>query len=435
MSGFSEIVKLNPIELSGHVTVELFDALTGKMQEQIKGKNFISVKAAELLRRMQIAALTAGVAKYSVGQPVANGYYSYNGSWFSPFFQYLVLTDYASAEASTTDTLVRGNVKGYCNYAPSVDTSLLAGYANQEEAWAIPSQAHMVFDFATDKANGTFRSIYLASSYTPGIYNGEYKKTFKCKAVRNYGNTQYSGGYFWGKVGNIIYKISMTTGEEVASYDMLETVYAFTVNSGFLYYLPAVGTTLKRYQFSGGEKTTLTITRTSDYLFNDGTYIYTFYGISGNANHYINRITISTFTMESNKDISPPDGQNYYGWQYGYFKGGVMYAVFYDNAATVDAQTGYRFATIDYAAGTCTVQASDWYPNIGLFTDGTYDYVFLSNAGFMGSGSYAAVNYGFYTTDILATGNYNIFSRKLLSADVTKANNQTMKISYDIFIS
>lgn len=291
MSGFSEIVRLNPIELSGHVTVELFDALTGKKQNEIKGKNFISVKAAELLRRMQISALTAGVAKYSFGQPVSNGYNNYQGNWASPFFNYLVLTDYSASEAPTTDTLVRGNLKGWCRSYPNADADALAGYANQEESWATPEQAHLVFDFATDKANGSFRSIYLATATTPGIYSGEYKKTFKCKAARNYANAQYADGYFWGSVGNVVYKISMTTGEEVASYDMLESISWFCVTGGAIFYIPSFGTTVKKYVMSGGVKTSLTIPYSCNRVATDGTYVYAHVGdFNYSSNFWIVRI-------------------------------------------------------------------------------------------------------------------------------------------------
>jgi len=436
MSGFSEIVKLNPIELSGHVTIEMFDAVTGKKQSEVKGKNFISVKAAELLRRMQIAALTAGVAKYSVGQPVANGYNSSAASWYSPFFEYLVLTDYSSAEASTSDTLVRGNVKGYCRYCPSADANVLAGYANQEESWANPDQAHLVFDFATDKANGTFRSIYLASSFIPGAYSGEYKRDLKCKTVRTYNNPQYADGYFWGSVGNVIYKISMTTGEEVASYDILESVPFFCVTGGAIYYIPAYGTTIKEYVMSSGVKTSLTMPADCNRCTTDGTYVYAHVAnVHYSSAYVIVRIAVSTFTIESSKTITPADGvTSYYGWIL-YIRGGALFGVFYDDKITDDPDTGRNKASIDYEAGTCTQVNYDYPADQILINDGTNDYVFLSNIGFMGSNSYATVNYGFYTTDIASTGHYNIFSRKLLLADVTKAANQTMKISYDIFIS
>lgn len=424
MSGFSEIVRLNPIELSGHVTVELFDALTGKKQNEIKGKNFISVKAAEYMRRILINQLLWGNAKFSCYPPIAD----------APFFQYLVLTDYAGSEAPTTDTLVRGNLVGWCRKYPSADADAKAGYANQNESWATPEQMHLVYDFATDKANGTFRSIYLAESCTPGIYAGEMKKTFVCKGVRAYetslGAFKCTGGYFWCKLGNVVYKISMTTGEEVAAYDMLETVSSFTVLGGYIYYATSNGTNiLKRYSLSGGTKETLTLSTNISELHDDGTYVYSFY----QGSFAISRIDPATFTA-TYKTITPTDGYSDYGYRYVFIKGGVIHAVFNDNDTTGDPDTGYQPCTIDYAAGTATQVTQDWNQNTILATDGTTEYLFLSNTGYMGP-SYTATNYAFYSTDLLSTGNYNIFSRKLLPADVTKASNQTMKITYDIFIT
>jgi hypothetical protein len=144
---------------------------------------------------------------------------------------------------------------------------------------------------------------------------------------------------------------------------------------------------------------------------------------------------MSTFSIDGNKNIVPPDGHTSYGWNYMKIVGGVLTARFYDAYTTVDPDTGYQVASIDWDAGTATQIAVDWYIDRHVFTDGTNWYVFLSNTGYMGSNSYTATNYAFYTTDVLQTGDYNIFSRKLLPSDVTKADNQTMKITYDIFIT
>lgn len=428
----NELLNLDAIKLKGHVTVSLYDA-DGSLLETIEGDNFISVKVAALLRRMQISAILNSAAKFATHQPQSNGDYTNN-----VLFNYLVLTDYAGAEAPTTEQLVSGNLIGWANRSPTSETSVLAGYANHTETWATPNQLHLVFDFATDKAIGTFRSVYLALSSIPGVYGGDYEKTFLCRAVREYESNRYSymvvaGGYFWAKLTNTIYKISMTTGEELAAYDMLESVYSFTVIGGYIYYLQTPGTALKRYAMVGGTKTTLTLSSHSTHVNSDDTDLYAF----RDDTFQVIKINPTTFTEVSAKTITPPpDGYGGYGFTGIYFKGGLFHARFYDMWATLDPDTGWQRCAIDYTAGTAVQETPLWSTEVPIATDGTTDYVYLANTGYMGNtGQFAATNWGFYTTKILAEGNYNIFSRKLLAAPVTKANNQTMKISYDIFIS
>lgn len=137
----------------GKIKVELFDDLTGKKVDELVGENFISKGVRDVLFKMAMVSLFTQ-RKYTGGR-------DYYRDINDPF-EWMVLTDATHAEAPDSEWLIRGNTVGYA-YTDSTysgDSTLRGGY-NTGESFTSSEQVHIVIDFPTHAANGTFQSIYF----------------------------------------------------------------------------------------------------------------------------------------------------------------------------------------------------------------------------------------------------------------------------------
>ena len=151
----------NQFKPRGKIKVELFDDLTGKKIDELVGENFISKGVRDILFKMAMASLfTQG--KHTGGR-------DYYRDINDPF-QYMVLTNATHAEAPDSEWLIRGNDVGYA-YTDSTysgDNTMRGSY-NAGESFTNREQIHIVVDFPTHAANGTFQSIYF--THNGGVFS------------------------------------------------------------------------------------------------------------------------------------------------------------------------------------------------------------------------------------------------------------------------
>lgn len=137
----------------GQIKIELFDDLTGKKKEEIEAENFISKGVRDVLFKFAVNSLFMK-NKATGGWDTAN-------EIVDPF-RSIVLTDASHAEDPNNELLLKGRLLGYA-YAdnPFSGSDPLRGTYNTNESYTNIEQVHMVFDFPTHAANGTFESIYF----------------------------------------------------------------------------------------------------------------------------------------------------------------------------------------------------------------------------------------------------------------------------------
>lgn len=175
-----EIIKEKPLKaVRGVHTIELFDALTGKLVERVESENFISKVMEELQRQAALFAfLTDSIRReWSI---------QYNGplydlarydvvfenpdmSWYTSGdfpMSWLVLTDYDGPEDPENEIIMRGRIIGYADrYNTYVGSDTKRGSLNTAESFVEPQHIHLVYDWPTHTSNGTFQSVYWNYDY------------------------------------------------------------------------------------------------------------------------------------------------------------------------------------------------------------------------------------------------------------------------------
>jgi hypothetical protein len=311
--------------------------------------------------------------------------------------------------------MLQGNVIGWCPTTEQSYSDPKSGLLNVAESYADLNKIHLVFDFATDRANGTFRSAYL-SEYNVPMQAKELPLTPVAKLARayNYSYLCYADSYLWTYIDSTVYKIDPETGEEIASYDVEENISGMHVHDGYIYYTYPSGSSyyLRKYEISTGSKTTINLYGGYSIIASDGDYIYAAGG-SG-----ICKISIATFSITGTKSFSNSVSILFY-------RDGVLYG--YDNGK------GY---IIDFDAGTMTPTS---YVSMGrqIAYDGVNDYI-LDNYDTVykrqGSNN-TETNCMLCTTSLFSKSAISIFSRYRFPSNVTKDDTKTMKITYDVEFS
>lgn len=410
-----------PLKLKGDVKVELFDSEGDKVFEQ-KGSNYISYGMFEFLRRLQKTWLTSGLPNNIVKPYTTAVDYSKGNVYFA---KYLVLTDYDAPEDAGADAMVQGNMTGWCDTSEQSYSDLQSGLLNVTESYVDLDKIHLVFDFATDRANGTFRSVYLANG-NQSMYVFEVPLIPVLNLARQYNESSlcYHDSYFWAITSEAVYKLSPTTGEEVAQYDIGISNYATMVYGEYIYILnryqqsyTTYHARLYRYEISSGNLDTGYISlgdHVGGTITNDGTYIYASNG------YEITKVDIATFTIVESKTFGTIPRTIFY-------KNGYIYG----NSSS--DSVAYRY---DFENGTSEPTI---YNTLGkqIATVGGVDYVLdrYETRYKRQGGTYITQNYMLCTTSLFSKSGINAMTRKRLAAPVTKDNTQTMKITYEIEFS
>lgn len=184
-----ELEKFKPYKNARAVqTIELFDAATGKLIERTTAENFFSRNVEAIQKQFALAALlshqtgmdtsgyrldqgwnsnTNSFADPSKIMPFEKLYGSYNAP-----LKYVVLTTDDTKEEPEKETMLKGQVIGWADRATTYSgSSTRQGTINTSESYGERGHMHLVFDWPTHAANGTFNSVNFASNYYYNDFN------------------------------------------------------------------------------------------------------------------------------------------------------------------------------------------------------------------------------------------------------------------------
>jgi|GEM_PF-5797972 len=359
---------------SGEIKVELFDAASGNKVYEAKDHNFISKGVQQLYREQMRNIFTRN--------RVTGGTYI---DYYDPFHT-MSLTTADHLEDPAREWMIDGEQIGY---AHSTDTyagsSKLRGSYNASESFTKANQVHMVFDFPTHAANGTFKSIYFHTQF--GLtYSKHY---FYETGMLGY-KVMKAGDFYYTSDRNSIRKYdnyyNLVEKRDVYHYD-------FTIIDSDLYYV-------------NGQKRLYKLPLES-FLTYEVKYIEGFedniYGITYDPK--TKQIYASVALGENYVIIDPFNG---------FVKLGLH--------SNTMAPAKYPLNLIDgfiFAGQYVSVRKGSEGHKINIVGDFNENYIFYGN---------------YFQGSILLVPKIFIGSRCLLDAPVTKTANTTMKITYDFML-
>jgi hypothetical protein len=464
-----EIIKEKPLKgVRGVHTIELFDALTGKLVERVQSENFISKVMEELQRQAALFAFLTDRITYSSGS-----YVQYNGPLYelsrhdiifdSPEMVWLtsinfpmgwiVLTDYDGPEDPENEVIMRGRVVGYAyRYSPYAGSDTKRGSLNTAESFIESQHIHLVFDWPTHAANGTFNSVYWNAESNYNYSNGiTGKKTFLLNAPQNcifkdYVKPRVKNGkiYFLGhdqqanKVAILEYDFNVQTrtigGGRV--YALLNTsmgVDSFDIAPNGDIYLVS-GNTLYCYGQNGSPKN---IPGTSQTSRNYGSYLLDLFAIAGedvymesrtnyNNDLQINRYNINDLVNPLDVKVIPRSSIDVYNE---YCSGMQFLADVNMLSVSVDGNTYFiDRGTLDLSKETPAKTSMSDYSAI------TYDPTKKQFIEIRHTAATGPSGNDYTKRDVSLRVMGFIGARNLLPSPVTKTSTNTMKLTYDLYI-
>ena len=410
------------IGVRGDVLIETRDARSGKLAQRSEGHNLFTNYGLERFRKYCAYAIGCQFGKNVYFSENSNDQVLVNAGTENGFLKYLYLTDNEAAIAAT-DSVIPGTLTGWASRTTYTGTDVTRGALNQNESSFTKDGLKAVFDFATDRANGTHKSIFWGDQATLATYNINAcidPAAIEAKLARGYTRlVESDDGYFYGSVGTTLYKIDPITLSELATYTLPATPSStaiFDVAGGYCYFTTASNsTTLYVFKLSDSTNTTKTLPAVS--LTNGGAvlggYLYYPYATSRvykfdltagtgvyntvtipNTDCRIVRIGNNLFTLGSN-------GQSLYAYDY--------------DTNVFTAVAGCYPPDPSKVENTYSLTNKLWYLNPLLcYTGSATD----------------TVNALQYLN--LAKKRANMITGKVLDAPITKSNTQTMKVTYTI---
>jgi hypothetical protein len=306
--------------------------------------------------------------------------------------------------------------------------------------------AKFVWEFANDRANGTFRSICLVR--TTGITDADKytkllpKTTFVAGGfARAYSMLTEGGGYYWGGIGsNLVWKIDKTTLQEIAQYTLPNTPAYVSImyDSGYIYFW--YSQKFYRYNVSTGvTETSAAISNRLDvYGENSSAHIYNGYiWWLIKATNRVCRLALSNFTTvgDEYKAISPVFNGYITYWQFIYNGNFCFFG--YRTAEYGARNVCYRFV---WSTGAVERETDiHWGENEGTISS-------IGRMFMVGTEIHSLVNYNLNgvvgndtaTINLIKIANVSgpiggiMSSRKLLATPVTKTSAYKMRISYEL---
>lgn len=420
-----DFVTIPPIKLSGHVKIETFNDHTGKKVFETEGHNLFTNYGLYLFRSL---------SKLIIGEQFGCNFWlpenllstAINSS-DTGILNYLILTDNTNA-ITVNDHVIPGNITGICRRYYGTSTDPKYGLLNMGESKFCENYFRGVFDFATDRANGTHKSVFFANA-TDNTSQGymnllAMKKAIlpTYKPVRTYGRfSEDENGNLYGAYGTTLYKISPIDYSEIGTYTLAVQPYLlFEVIGNTCYYIgSANATTLYITDLSSGSTTQKTLPYGPNVYYNCiiNNYIYiNYYGT-------IYKINLTDLTYSSKSISSNIQGYNV---------SNPALCRGNSNLYALDSKAIYQY---DFEANSLTkiesVNLSSCNPSnsahhvFPLFNESAYCYY---------SGS-SSTNFDFIYTLDSSFRCSNLITGKLLDAPVTKTSDQTMKVTYTISFS
>lgn len=257
-----ELEKFKPYNQARAVhTIELFDAKTGELVERTTSENFISKNIEAIQKIYALVALLSlelsdeqinGDSRFSLYQDWMGYSFSdptkikeferINGKINSPL-RYLVLTNDDSKEEPEKETLLKGELIGWADRVGTYSgNDTKRGTINTAESYAEPGHLHLVFDWPTHAANGTFNSTNFASYYDYNDYN--YWLGYKRKTIEPPENYHLSSGHGCkvkdGKLYIVGYDENGALSQHIFVYDIDLENFEINTNNPEIYNTGAI---------------------------------------------------------------------------------------------------------------------------------------------------------------------------------------------------
>lgn len=196
-------------EPHGVITVELFDARSGKLLHRERKSNFIALPAKQEFLFAQMDRFGANF----------QGQFEQPYVWARSCFDAVYLGTDTSPESPSTERFVRGPIVGWASRLERYNGGdSLRGSINVSESTWSTTRVHFVFDWPTNAANGTIASVGFAGFRSPpGQQNCS---TFPVGSTSVQGDNGrgmvYANGYVYYLDGNnLLSKIDPNTGNVV----------------------------------------------------------------------------------------------------------------------------------------------------------------------------------------------------------------------------
>lgn len=396
------------LNVEGKVKVELFDDLTGKRIEEIKTNNFIAKGVEYYFKILMMNQFTrnrgTGAINYTVND----------------LFERMTLTDASHPEQPEKEWYIKGNEIGWAltSGTYSGDDTKRGSY-NAVESFTTHEQVHIVVDFPTHAANGTFQSIYFTPSGNPlnyGIF-----RPFMLEGLPGVLKVQKYNNQIWvlhssssssSNVASDSRSSSISRYDDnfnhIETYNLPYSKLDFYIHNNYIYYTESISSRgLQRAPLSDPTNLTTIIDeyingneRLAGIVFDHKNNQFVISSSSGDrlgsssSGSSISRYDTS-FNLLSNTPYTFPDGGYLYQKMFITDDGDIFVNGFnrsyilQNNKAEMDAKIGLVMGVID-------------------------NYKVMRNGEVMPQ-----------------TG---ISSRALLNAPVTKTSNVTMKITYDFML-
>jgi len=392
------------LDVKGRVKVELFDDLTGRKIEEIKTNNFIAKGIEYYFKVLMVNQFTRNKGTGSIEHTVNN------------MFERMTLTDASHPEQPEKEWYMKGNEIGWALTSGTYSGGdNKRGSYNTSESFTTQEQVHIVVDFPTHAANGTFQSIYFTPSGDPQNYG--IFRPFVLQGlpgvlkVQKYNNeiwVLHSSGSSSGSSDSFERSISRYDDNfnHIETYNLPYVKYDFYIHNNYIYYTEAVASRgLQRAPLSNPTNLTTVINQyingnesLAGIVFDhkNNQFVISSSSDSGtsSSSSSISRYDTS-FNLLSNTPYTHPNGGYYYQKMFITDDGDIFVNGFSrsyilnNNKAETDAKIGLVMGVID-------------------------NYKVMRNGEVMPQ-----------------TG---ISSRALLDSPVTKTSNNTMKITYDFML-
>ncbi|WP_300347557.1 hypothetical protein [Clostridium sp.] len=205
------------ININGKYKIQLFDKDTGEMVQEVEKHNVVSkIPFSAAFYNHIFRGFIYNDNRLGLDYSSLSDTYK----WYSGYINWLMLTnDPEAPENDDKNPIVFGDMVGYARYNDNNSyNDLKRGIFNQNETTNIENKfdggtktksvtRHIVWDFGTDKGNGTFDNIYLVpnpyDNYNPDDYRGQ-KVSISSLILSNEENYNYKDdSSYQGDIGTL----------------------------------------------------------------------------------------------------------------------------------------------------------------------------------------------------------------------------------------
>jgi hypothetical protein len=433
---YDEIKK--EVNVKGHVKVELFDAKTMEKVFEEEGENYIHPMAIDLLLRAQQMQFGGGTAAYMPFSSYDFPYDKFPTMLEQAFLRYMHLMTDVQAESPSTEKRATGDRVAYVDLmTPYAGADPIIGTINEGESLPLYNQVKFVCDFGTDKANGTFQSVYISYTTTSlATERGRMKVLNKgfwfFNADGNPDAVTMDATYYYVFRGSTLYRVHKTTlAVETLGSTTISTISACHIIGDYIYY-GNKGTTDRVWRYRISTNTfaqAATLWANSGYVVgmgDDGTDLLLYAANASNSTVLAHRISVSTFDR---LDVKTPPSLVSTAGANSIIKAFMLDGEFWLMYPTTSAGYMGRYTYSSNTFVEDTQYRDMWiqrYAEFKGFGDGTLWFA-LREYRKTSTAVYRMVTP--FNLDALREG-YSFFTRKRLSVPITKNNTQAMKITY-----